>query len=71
MEDNFADMPTAYTVPNLVNWYKSVCPASDLTERVVRSAIKEGSLKHVKVGSRILISTQAFLTWINGECDEV
>ena len=49
--------------------YKAEHPKSDLTERQLRVACSNGTLKYARSGRLLLISEKAFEEWATGEGD--
>jgi excisionase family DNA binding protein len=57
-------MSPAYTIPRLIEHYKGLFPDSQLSERAIRQAVKNGNLRAVFVGTRALITTENFERWL-------
>jgi len=45
-------------------------PESILSERIIRQAVKNGSLPAINLGSKALICTETFEKWIKGEINQ-
>lgn len=59
-------MIEAKTVARFYRDYKREHPDSDLTERAIRIACANGSLKCARAGRLILITEKQFEAWLNG-----
>lgn len=64
-------MQTSFlTIRQLYRRHKEENPDSVLGEKAIRSAVKDGSLKHRTVGTRVYVEYGAFIEWLKGGCDE-
>ena len=63
-------IPKMRTIKEIIKIMKEADPETAMSERAIRSLATSGELPCVRVGSKILISLEAFNRFLNGEPKE-
>ena len=60
-------MTTLLSIKRAYEKHRRENPSSTLSERIIRQAVKNGSLPAISVGTKVLICYETFDKWLKGE----
>lgn len=63
-------MAALYSILKMYKKHRHEHPASALSERTIRAAVRSSDLPSIKAGNRSLICDEVFKQWMRGELND-